>query len=76
MGFSRAPPPSRPQATPPFSAEWPLFPGRTYTLIYRRVLVEDAGEIKFVAQHAESQAQLRVKGNGGSGQGMGWTACV
>ncbi|NIG58359.1 obscurin-like [Pontoporia blainvillei] len=35
--------------------------GRTYTLIYRRVLVEDAGEIKFVAQHAESRAQLRVK---------------
>ncbi|KAJ8787378.1 hypothetical protein J1605_023038 [Eschrichtius robustus] len=40
---------------------WPLFPGRTYTLIYRRVLVEDAGEIKFVAQCAESRAQLRVK---------------
>ncbi|XP_065729549.1 obscurin [Phocoena phocoena] len=35
--------------------------GRTYTLIYRRVLAEDAGEIKFVAQHAESRAQLRVK---------------
>ncbi|XP_022419029.2 obscurin isoform X4 [Delphinapterus leucas] len=35
--------------------------GRTYTLIYRRVLVEDAGEIKFVAQRAESRAQLRVK---------------
>ncbi|XP_057396424.1 obscurin [Balaenoptera acutorostrata] len=35
--------------------------GRTYTLIYRRVLVEDAGEIKFVAQCAESRAQLRVK---------------
>uniref|UniRef100_A0A0D9RVE4 non-specific serine/threonine protein kinase n=1 Tax=Chlorocebus sabaeus TaxID=60711 RepID=A0A0D9RVE4_CHLSB len=35
--------------------------GRTYTLIYRRVLAEDAGEIKFVAENAESQAQLRVK---------------
>ncbi|XDA76184.1 hypothetical protein R6Z07M_006299 [Ovis aries] len=35
--------------------------GRTYTLIYRRVLVEDAGEIKFVAENAESRAQLRVK---------------
>ncbi|OWK11577.1 hypothetical protein Celaphus_00002898 [Cervus elaphus hippelaphus] len=35
--------------------------GRTYILIYRRVLVEDAGEIKFVAGNAESRAQLRVK---------------
>uniref|UniRef100_A0A8W4FJQ6 non-specific serine/threonine protein kinase n=1 Tax=Sus scrofa TaxID=9823 RepID=A0A8W4FJQ6_PIG len=35
--------------------------GRTYTLIYRRVLVGDAGEIKFVAENAESRAQLRVK---------------
>ncbi|KAM9732204.1 LOW QUALITY PROTEIN: obscurin-like [Dama dama] len=35
--------------------------GRTYILIYRRVLVEDAGEIKFVAENAESRAQLRVK---------------
>ncbi|XP_040097221.1 obscurin isoform X4 [Oryx dammah] len=35
--------------------------GRAYTLIYRRVLVEDAGEIKFVAENAESRAQLRVK---------------
>ncbi|KAK2492721.1 hypothetical protein MC885_013414, partial [Smutsia gigantea] len=35
--------------------------GRTYTLIYRRVLAEDAGEIKFVAESAESRAQLRVK---------------
>ncbi|XP_070937946.1 obscurin isoform X25 [Macaca nemestrina] len=35
--------------------------GRTYTLIYRRVLAEDAGEIKFVAENAESRAQLRVK---------------
>ncbi|XP_073077347.1 obscurin isoform X21 [Manis javanica] len=34
--------------------------GRTYTLIYRRVLAEDAGEIKFVAESAESRAQLRV----------------
>ncbi|XP_053428299.1 obscurin isoform X19 [Nycticebus coucang] len=35
--------------------------GRTYTLIYWRVLAEDAGEIKFVAENAESRAQLRVK---------------
>ncbi|XP_062951332.1 obscurin isoform X22 [Cynocephalus volans] len=35
--------------------------GRTYILIYRRVLVEDAGEIKFVAENEESRAQLRVK---------------
>uniref|UniRef100_A0A8D2CLV2 non-specific serine/threonine protein kinase n=1 Tax=Sciurus vulgaris TaxID=55149 RepID=A0A8D2CLV2_SCIVU len=35
--------------------------GRTYTLIYRRVLAEDAGEIKFVAENAESRAHLRVK---------------
>ncbi|XP_072620067.1 obscurin isoform X10 [Vulpes vulpes] len=35
--------------------------GRTHTLIYRRVLVEDAGEIKFVVETAESRAQLRVK---------------
>ncbi|XP_043323033.1 obscurin isoform X2 [Cervus canadensis] len=35
--------------------------GRTYILIYRRVLVEDAGEIKFIAGNAESRAQLRVK---------------
>ncbi|XP_078308593.1 obscurin isoform X38 [Panthera onca] len=35
--------------------------GRTYTLIYRRVLAEDAGEIKFVAENAESRAELRVK---------------
>ncbi|XP_045423418.1 obscurin isoform X23 [Lemur catta] len=35
--------------------------GRTYTLIYWRVLTEDAGEIKFVAENAESCAQLRVK---------------
>uniref|UniRef100_A0A2I3SJ68 non-specific serine/threonine protein kinase n=1 Tax=Pan troglodytes TaxID=9598 RepID=A0A2I3SJ68_PANTR len=35
--------------------------GRTYTLIYRRVLAEDAGEIQFVAKNAESRAQLRVK---------------
>ncbi|KAF5923766.1 hypothetical protein HPG69_008129 [Diceros bicornis minor] len=37
--------------------------GRTYTLVYRRVLSEDAGEIKFVAENAESRAQLRVKGS-------------
>ncbi|XP_046522205.1 obscurin isoform X1 [Equus quagga] len=35
--------------------------GRTYILVYRRVLAEDAGEIKFVAENAESRAQLRVK---------------
>uniref|UniRef100_A0ABI7ZTT7 Non-specific serine/threonine protein kinase n=1 Tax=Felis catus TaxID=9685 RepID=A0ABI7ZTT7_FELCA len=35
--------------------------GRTYTLIYRRVLAEDAGEIRFVAENAESRAELRVK---------------
>ncbi|KAM4869513.1 LOW QUALITY PROTEIN: obscurin-like [Urocitellus parryii] len=35
--------------------------GRTYTLIYQRVLAEDAGEIKFVAENAESGAHLRVK---------------
>ncbi|XP_042525465.1 obscurin [Dipodomys spectabilis] len=35
--------------------------GRTYTLIYRRVLAEDAGEIKFVAENAESRAHLLVK---------------
>ncbi|KAM4798266.1 LOW QUALITY PROTEIN: obscurin-like [Urocitellus parryii] len=35
--------------------------GRTYTLIYQRVLAEDAGEIKFVAENAESRAHLRVK---------------
>ncbi|MBZ3888895.1 Obscurin [Sciurus carolinensis] len=35
--------------------------GRTYTLIYRRVLAEDAGEIKFIAENAESRAHLRVK---------------
>ncbi|XP_048657349.1 obscurin isoform X34 [Marmota marmota marmota] len=35
--------------------------GKTYTLIYRRVLAEDAGEIKFVAENAESRAHLRVK---------------
>ncbi|XP_032190988.1 obscurin isoform X25 [Mustela erminea] len=35
--------------------------GRKYTLIFRKVLAEDAGEIKFVAENAESRAQLRVK---------------
>ncbi|VCX10388.1 unnamed protein product, partial [Gulo gulo] len=35
--------------------------GRKYTLIFRRVLADDAGEIKFVAENAESRAQLRVK---------------
>ena len=68
--------PPHPRATLPFSPEWALSPGRTYTLIYRRVLVEDAGEIKFVAENAESRAQLRVKGNGNPEQGMGWTVSV
>lgn len=76
MDFRRTSPPSHSQATSPFTAKWSLFPGRTYTLIYRRVLVGDAGEIKFVAENAESRAQLRVKGNGSLGQGMGWTMCV
>ncbi|XP_032704376.1 obscurin [Lontra canadensis] len=35
--------------------------GRKYTLIFRRVLAEDAGEIRFVAENAESRAQLQVK---------------
>uniref|UniRef100_F6TWE8 Obscurin n=1 Tax=Monodelphis domestica TaxID=13616 RepID=F6TWE8_MONDO len=35
--------------------------GTTYSLLYRKVMVEDAAEIKFVAENAESQAQLRVK---------------
>lgn len=50
----------------PAHTEPPFSPGRTYTLIYRRVLAEDAGEIKFVAENAESQAQLRVKGEVGA----------
>ncbi|KAG6929398.1 obscurin, cytoskeletal calmodulin and titin-interacting RhoGEF, partial [Chelydra serpentina] len=35
--------------------------GKTYTLVYKSVHVEDAAEIKFVAEKAESRAQLRVK---------------
>ncbi|XP_053913944.1 obscurin isoform X11 [Cuculus canorus] len=35
--------------------------GRTYSLSYARVQVEDAAEIKFVAEKAESRAQLTVK---------------
>ncbi|XP_036138059.1 obscurin-like [Molossus molossus] len=35
--------------------------GRTHKLIYRRVLAEEAGEIRFVAENAESRAQLRVR---------------
>ncbi|XP_066122285.1 obscurin isoform X2 [Saccopteryx bilineata] len=35
--------------------------GRTYTLIFRKVLVGEAGEIRFVAENAESRAQLRVR---------------
>jgi len=40
-----------------------LSSGRTYSLTYMRVQVEDAAEIKFVAEKAESRAQLTVKGN-------------
>ncbi|PKK31958.1 obscurin, cytoskeletal calmodulin and titin-interacting RhoGEF, transcript variant X16 [Columba livia] len=35
--------------------------GKTYSLTYTRVQVEDAAEIKFVAEKAESRAQLTVK---------------
>ncbi|GAB0185061.1 obscurin [Grus japonensis] len=35
--------------------------GKTYSLTYMRVQVEDAAEIKFVAEKAESCAQLTVK---------------
>ncbi|XP_064495791.1 obscurin [Pseudopipra pipra] len=35
--------------------------GKTYSLTYARVQVEDAAEIKFVAEKAESHAQLTVK---------------
>uniref|UniRef100_A0A674GNH5 Obscurin n=1 Tax=Taeniopygia guttata TaxID=59729 RepID=A0A674GNH5_TAEGU len=35
--------------------------GKTYSLMYTRVQVEDAAEIKFVAEKAESRAQLTVK---------------
>ncbi|XP_062424693.1 obscurin isoform X1 [Rhea pennata] len=35
--------------------------GRTYSLTYLRVQVEDAAEIKFVAEKAESRAHLTVK---------------
>uniref|UniRef100_A0A8C5TWT4 Obscurin n=1 Tax=Malurus cyaneus samueli TaxID=2593467 RepID=A0A8C5TWT4_9PASS len=35
--------------------------GKTYSLTYARVHVEDAAEIKFVAEKAESRAQLTVK---------------
>ncbi|XP_035173163.1 obscurin isoform X5 [Oxyura jamaicensis] len=35
--------------------------GKTYSLTYARVQVKDAAEIKFVAEKAESRAQLRVK---------------
>lgn len=55
------------------NTECPLSPGRTYTLIFRRVLAEDAGEIKFVAENAESRAHLRVKGEEGSGEDRDWT---
>lgn len=52
-----------------------MFPGRTYILVYRRVLAEDAGEIKFVAENAESRAQLRVKGETGLGRGLPDSVC-
>ncbi|XP_041899175.1 obscurin isoform X8 [Corvus kubaryi] len=35
--------------------------GKTYSLTYTRVCVEDAAEIKFVAEKAESRAHLTVK---------------
>ncbi|XP_068862353.1 obscurin isoform X16 [Aphelocoma coerulescens] len=35
--------------------------GKTYSLTYMRVCVEDAAEIKFVAEKAESRAHLTVK---------------
>lgn len=40
-----------------------LFTGKAYSLTYTRVEVTDAAEIKFVAEKAESRAQLTVKGN-------------
>lgn len=43
-----------------------LFTGKTYALVYKSVHVEDAAEIKFVAEKAESRAQLRVKGKSNS----------
>lgn len=67
--WAALPPPQSPSPR----AEWPVFPGRTYTLIYRRVLVEEAGEIRFIAENAESRAQLRVRGEGVSGRAwVGW----
>ncbi|XP_042333180.1 obscurin isoform X8 [Sceloporus undulatus] len=35
--------------------------GKSYQLVYRSVEVEDSAEIKFVAETAESRAQLKVK---------------
>uniref|UniRef100_A0A6I8NYZ4 Uncharacterized protein n=1 Tax=Ornithorhynchus anatinus TaxID=9258 RepID=A0A6I8NYZ4_ORNAN len=35
--------------------------GRAFALLYRQVQVQDAAEIRFVAENAESRAQLRVK---------------
>ncbi|KAJ8408221.1 hypothetical protein AAFF_G00264490 [Aldrovandia affinis] len=35
--------------------------GRTYVLLFKSVIVEDAAEIKFTAEEAESTAQLKVK---------------
>lgn len=40
-----------------------LSTGKAYSLTYIRVEVTDAAEIKFVAEKAESRAQLTVKGN-------------
>ncbi|XP_026581283.1 obscurin-like, partial [Pseudonaja textilis] len=35
--------------------------GKSHTLVYRSVELQDSAEIKFVAETAESQAQLKVK---------------
>lgn len=35
--------------------------------------MEEAGEIRFVAENAESRAQLRVRGEGDSREDVGWT---
>lgn len=36
--------------------------GKSYALVYKSVEVQDSAEIKFVAEKAESRAQLKVKG--------------
>lgn len=35
--------------------------------------MEEAGEIRFVAENAESRAQLRVRGEGNPRENVGWT---